>query len=87
MIIRSIGKAGSGIGLVGFFAGAVCLAVGLASIAFVLPTMAGATIYRIEIPRSMFLASLAVAVVFFAVAGRLWWGALKRTEGDDLLTE
>ncbi|HEX6100056.1 MAG TPA: hypothetical protein VF432_27335 [Thermoanaerobaculia bacterium] len=80
-------KASPGVGLVGFVAGAVCLAGGLVSIAVVLPTMAGATIYRIDVARSMFLASLAVGVVFFAAAARLWWGALQRTGGDDLLSD
>jgi hypothetical protein len=72
--------------LLGYLTGAICLALGLVSFAVVLPAAASAAMNPGLIPRSIFVGQLASGLIFVAVAGRLWWGSIKRAEGEDILS-
>ncbi|HYC93778.1 MAG TPA: hypothetical protein VEO54_31535 [Thermoanaerobaculia bacterium] len=75
------------ISLLGYAAGAICLALGLSLITMAAVSAAGGAIYSRYIPRSLAVTQLVTGLLFVAVTARLWWGSIQRAAGDHLLAD
>lgn len=75
------------VSLLGYLVGAICLAVGLVLLAIAVPTAAGVAIYPERIPVSFLVRGIIGGLLFLFVAARFWWGAIKRTSGDHILSD
>lgn len=75
------------ISLLGYAAGAICLALGLSLSTMAALSAAGVAIYPRYIPLSVAVTQLVAGLLFVAVAARLWWGSIKRAAGDHILAD